>query len=291
MNCSEANKMSIAGFLLSKGHTPDNHNEKSFLYCSPIRNEKTPSFKVDRVKNVWYDFGTGTGGRLIDLVCQMYNVDVSGALLIISGVSGTAQAPKSFSFDEQKQSGDSTIQIQHVQPLQNVALVNYIKSRGIPAGIAKNYVSEVYYKVYENQQKSYFAIGFKNDLGGFELRNGFKSEKYPNGFKGSSSPKTITTIEGNRNRVNVFEGFIDFLSALVIWGVPKSKTIVLNSVSHVKKLYENVAENTRFNLFLDNDKAGRNTANEIMSKYPGSVNQSINIYPDFKDFNELICKK
>ncbi len=48
-------------------------------------------------------------------------------------------------------------------------------------------------------------MGFKNNFGGFELRN-----KY---FKGSSSPKEITLISNNSpDRLNVFEGFMDFLS-------------------------------------------------------------------------------
>jgi len=288
MNCIEANKMSIAGFLLSKGHSPADHDEKSFLYHSPFRNEKTPSFKVDRFKNVWFDFGTGTGGRLIDLVCQMYRVGVSGALLIISGIE---LAPESFSFGQPIPSSNPGIQICHTQPLQNLALFQYLESRRIPARTAQKYVTEVYYKTYQSQIKAFFALGFENDKGGFELRSGFKSEKFPNGFKGSTSPKTITTIDGNPRNINIFEGFIDFLSALVFFGIqePANETIVLNSLSHLRRLYEIIPQHAQVNLYLDNDTAGEKAASEILAKYPGAINRAKVIYPEFKDFNQFIC--
>lgn len=291
MNCTEANKMSIAGFLLSKGFNPTDHNESSFLYFSPFRNEKTPSFKVDRFKNVWYDFGTGTGGRLIDLVCQMYRVGISGALLILSGVGNTVS---SFSFHQPDKpvSNEKTFEIRKVQPLQNRTLIQYIESRGIPFHIARRYTTEVYYNAFKGQVKSFFAIGFENDKGGYELRSNFATEKFPNGFKGSSSPKAITTISGNPRKINVFEGFIDFLSALVFYGIqePGNTTIVLNSLSHLRHLYDILPNFERINLYLDNDPAGQRAAAEIINRFPGAINQAKQIYPENKDFNELIYK-
>ena len=87
MNCKLANEMNIAGFLRSKGISPNKTAVNCFWYCSLLRNEKEPSFKVDRDKIVWYDFGTATGGGLADLVCKTYHVDIQGALTILSGVA------------------------------------------------------------------------------------------------------------------------------------------------------------------------------------------------------------
>ena len=286
MNCTTANKMSIAGFLLSKGINPQTYNSKSFLYCSPFRNEKTASFKVDRLKNIWYDFGTGTGGRLIDLVCQMYRVGVPGALLILSGAE---TPPHSFSFDQPKDNAtESNLTIKHIQPLQNRALLQYLESRKIPANIAAKYTNEAYYTITKpntGEVKKYFAIAFKNDLSGYELRN-----KY---FKGSASPKTITTIPGNPERIHIFEGFIDFLSALVHYQQPEPQatTIVLNSLSHLRHLYEILPTFNQVNLFLDNDQAGRKAANEIQSRFQEAVNKSEILFPHYKDYNEFLINQ
>lgn len=58
---------------------------------------------------------------------------------------------------------------------------------------------------YELHGKRYYAVGFPNNANGLELRNPF--------FKGSYPPKHITLIANGNARCNVFEGFIDFLSA------------------------------------------------------------------------------
>jgi len=285
MNCKLANEMNIAGFLMSKGINPAKTAGNSFWYCSPLRNEKTPSFKVDRVKNVWYDFGTATGGRLVDLVCKYYNVDVPGALLILSGASiATPLLPftdKQTFHDYQ----ETKIEIKYTQPLQNIALIQYLHQRKINPGLASLYCREAYYCTYR-RDRSYFSIAFENDLHGYELRN-----KY---FKGSTSPKDITTIPGiNGFAVNVFEGFMDFLSALTYYNIqqPSCDTIVLNGVEFIQKFIDRLPRYARINLFLDNDRAGQEASDRIAELRPDAVNRSQILYPGFKDYNEFLMNQ
>jgi len=78
--------------------------------------------------------------------------------------------------------------------------------------------------------KNYYAIGFKNNVGGYELRN----EK----FKASSSPKDISLIEDNTEKLTVFEGFFNFLSYLAIHHKqeqPVTNFLVLNSTSFFER--------------------------------------------------------
>jgi len=44
-----------------------------YWYLSPFRQEKTPSFKINRHQNVWFDHGAGEGGTIIDLGVKLYN--------------------------------------------------------------------------------------------------------------------------------------------------------------------------------------------------------------------------
>lgn len=291
MNCSQANEINIVDFLTKSGIQPATVKGRNLWYNSPLRNEKTPSFKVDPDKNVFYDYGTGTGGRLVDLVCQLHQVEVTGALLILSGADIT---PRFLSFPQQKQESkqEPTIEIKHVQRLQNKALIQYIEARGIPLAIAARYVEEAYYAITfpgTGEIKKYFALAFRNDHGGFELRN-----KY---FKGGNSPKAITTIPGSLKKVNIFEGWIDFLSAIVFYRQPSptNTTIVLNSVSHLRKINDILPNFEHINLFLDNDQAGLKATNEIIARYPEAVNQAVKLYPGSKDFNEFLnsgnCRK
>ena len=250
MNCTTANKLSIAGFLTSKGISPAKSNSNSFTYCSPFRN---------------------------DLVCNMYQVDVTGALLHISGQSPNISP---FSFEKQLTPAKS-LTIEKVIPLQNGHLIRYLSKRGIIFDLACRYLHEVYYII--NDKKRY-AIGFKNDLAGYELRCEHCD------FKGSSSPKAITTIPGNNDTLNVFEGFMDFLSCLSWFKTDhlKGTTIVLNSLSFLNKNIDHFGQYEKINLFLDNDAAGKEASKRIMAKYPQTINQAEIIYPANKDFNEFL---
>lgn len=277
--------MNIAGFLMSKGINPNKTAGNSFWYCSPLRNEQTPSFKVDRVKNVWYDFGTATGGGMIDLVCKMYNVDIPEALMIISGVTIDNTLIPFYHQQSLKACEDNKIEIKKIQPIQNMSLIQYLKGRKIKVGLAARYCREAYYRI-PAIDRDLFSIAFENDHHGFELRN-----KY---FKGSTSPKNITTIPGtNHSAVNVFEGFMDFLSSLTYFNVnfAKNDSIVLNGVGFVDKFIAQIDNYEKINLYLDNDHAGNAAFYRILAHRMDAVNCSKKIYPNHKDFNQFIMSQ
>ncbi len=83
-------------------------------------------------------------------------------------------------------------------------LCSYLRRRRIDKNIADKFCHEVVFKM-SDKEKEYIAIGFKNNVGGFELRNEY--------FKGSSHPKNVTYLDNKTtNNITVFEGFFDFLS-------------------------------------------------------------------------------
>ena len=80
MNCADANKVDLVDYLYASGYTPAKIKGNDYWYISPLRDERTASFKIDRSKNVWFDHGTGNGGTAIDFVIQYFNCDVQQAL-------------------------------------------------------------------------------------------------------------------------------------------------------------------------------------------------------------------
>jgi Toprim-like/CHC2 zinc finger len=277
MNCSEARKLSIVDFLGKNNIHPVKEYHHEFLYHCPYRKDSTPSFSVNIEKNVWRDSGRNQGGDLLVLVRTMFNVDIPGALKILAG-----NKPQSFSFSVQQSYQNSTIDIRHIQPLQNKALIQYLDKRNIPLKIATRYLQEAYYMVNKNQ---YFALAFKNDKGGFELRS-----KY---FKGCTSPKFYRTIPGNRKHLNIFEGFMDFLSALVYYKsiAPANTTIILNSLSFVNQTLKIIEKYEAVNLYLDNDDASAKAVNEYKKNHSSVNDLAKEIYTNYKDFNDLIIKR
>ena len=216
MNIS-SNK-TITDFLQEHGHQPTSVRGNNWWYLSPLRDEHTASFKVDVSKNVWYDFGLGKGGNLRTLAklllygnnkWQFSNHVIEPTFPVIRNLQPNKKAYEAFT---------NVI----VMELTNHSLLSYLKRRGISETIAVQYCKEIHYT---NHGKRYYAVGFVNRCGGYEIRNAY--------FKGCISPKDISIITHDGDCCHVFEGFIDFLSYVELHG--NCDAVVLNSVINVTK--------------------------------------------------------
>ena len=145
-----------------------------------------------------------------------------------------------------------------------------------------------------NADKPYFAIGFPNMAGGYEVRNRY--------FKGCVAPKNITHIrqqDGQRCMCYLFEGFMDYLSFLTIRVEnnpqhPRLDTqdyIILNSVSNLAKAESILETYTQVGCFLDNDTAGRNTCKKLKEKFGERLLDKSMYYREYKDLNDYLCGK
>ena len=154
-------------------------------------------------------------------------------------------------------------------------------------GTAAPYVQEMYYRI---GGKPYFALAFRNDSGGYELRN-------PR-FKGSTS-KDITHIRQKgepRDTCFVFEGFLDFLSFLTIRqrespGMPCTDWqdyVILNSTANVDKALYPLAGYGHIHCMLDNDEAGRKAVEAIRQEYKWRVRDASHLYSGHNDLNDYL---
>ena len=291
MNCEQAKQLPIMDYFSSIGMQPEKVRGNEYWYKSPfVREQQTGSLQLSKHKNYWYCYNIGRGGNVLDFVMLLHSCDLPTALQIIAKQvpTNTFLFVKQNTSIEQAKEQTSGLQIEKVKVLENKALVSYLESRHIPLHFARKYVQECYYKINSSQTKPYFALYFENDKLGGELRN-----KH---FKGSTTPKTITTIKGrDSSKVCIFEGFIDFLTALVHFKKPYCEydVIVLNSVSNLPQLLTvptNLAKYQAIKLYLDNDDAGKQATNLIQSKYTNVVDYSF-LYADYKDFNEMLVSK
>lgn len=266
-------RLPIRTYLAERGLHPTKDNPRYGLYLSPLRKEHTPSFKVDYVQNLWYDFGLGAGGSIIDLVMQLERCDFAQALRLLgSGERTPMVVPVPLSVPPTV----PALRLLSDIPLRHPALVGYLSSRGIDPIIASACCREVHYAV---GGRNYFAVGFRNDAGGWELR----SER----FKGCVSPKHITTIDNRSDTVVAFEGFMDFLSYLSMEKQLQADAAVLNSVVNLPKAIPFLDRHAMIHAFFDNDEAGRKTTAELKRRCPNSsVIDRSHLYREHKDLNE-----
>jgi len=80
MNIAAAKKIDLVEYLASFGFNPSKIRKGHLWYLSPLRDERTASFKVDRQQNVWYDHGLSKGCNFIDLAVLYYNCSVKELL-------------------------------------------------------------------------------------------------------------------------------------------------------------------------------------------------------------------
>ena len=277
----------IVDFLRSDGFIHSSENKNDFYFLSPLRNENTPSFKVDNDKNIWYDFGIGEGGNIIDLVCKMKNLNVSKAIQFLSDNSlffSQAKQPVVIADEKKKEAFESYVEskILSVSEVTNTNLLSYALSRRINKETLQKYCKEVHYTV-ENFQ--YYAIGFKNDLGCFELRT-----KY---FKRCIGEKHYTLIQNNvlSSDLYVFEGFFDFLSFITLYGSVNTRNfLILNSTSCIRKATDIIKAAGTIYTFLNNDNAGILGTVKIKAINKNVVMKN-ELYQPHNDLNDFLINK
>ena len=274
MNSLDNKKIQIADFFAEKGYLPISKKGANWWYLSPLHSENTASFKVNVDKNVWYDFGLGKGGGLATLVNLLYHPNnFQDYLHHLSGIR--TSFPSTLKTTRE---GSETFSNVEVKSLVNSALLKYLGNRGITQQVASQYCKEVHY---QNHGKSYFAVGFSNRSGGYEIRNAY--------FKGCIPPKDISVISKSYKDCHVFEGFIDFLSYVVLHG--ECDAIVLNSVINVPKSIDYLNRYDSVYCHVDNDKAGHDATEQIRILYKGNVIDASEEYGEAKDLNEFLCKR
>lgn len=280
----EIKSIPLASFMSRLGHEPAARKGTRLWYKSPLRHEHTPSFKVETALNCWYDFGLGKGGNIIDLAAELYQSnDLCYLMRCIADSYPVPSVPTVASSFAPRHSAPSVEQFE-VVPLEHRALVAYLQERGIPAHIATANCKEAHYSV---NGKPYFAVAFENVSGGWELRN-----KY---FKGCRGRKDISYLpwarDGPSTECVVFEGFIDYLSALTLDIISEADAVIFNSVVNVNKAVPYFKDYTAINCYLDNDNAGQAALAELAVIYGSIVIDRSTLYSEFNDLNDFLVNQ
>ena len=269
----------IADFLARLGHEPVRRSGNELWYRAPYRSERTPSFRVNVAKQLWYDFGLGKGGDIFTLVGEFTR---SGDFMAQARfIAETARMPLAAAEKPLYLPEPSEPAFEGVEavPLLRSPLTEYLKERGIPYAVAYRHCCRLNYGV---RGKRYFTIGFPNVAGGYEIRSRF--------FKGCVPPKDVSLVkaEGSPADVcSVFEGFMDFLSAAT-FGLEKGECLVLNSVANVEKAMRYLDGCGCIDCYLDHDAAGRRTLKTLKGHYGERVYDRSALYDGCKDLNEYL---
>lgn len=273
MTIAEAKTMDLIHYLACLGFNPSRVRGDDFWFLSPLRQENTPSFKINQRLNCWYDHGIGKGGTIIEFGLLYYGCSLPE---LLQNLTGSILPVRPHINDNQTQRITAPkIMISKVAPLASRVLLHYLEQRKIPTCVAREFCVEVTYTL---NGSTYFGIGFKNDLGGYEIRNPY--------FKSGSSPKGLTTYDNKSDEVVVFEGFIDFLSfkAMNTALERKPNFVILNSLAFFEKALPFLERHQVVRLFLDRDQPGLNCTKQALALGSKYKDESL-LYKDYKDLN------
>lgn len=282
-----ANSKSLVDLLIKDGFKPFYKGDKVW-FLSPLHNERSPSFCVDRESGKWQDFGLFPSSdpykSNIDFIELFKNVTKSEAIKILLEEDIELHAPT-------ERDPRPYYEIASVDEITSGTLIRYIKSRRISVEMAKKYCVQLMVKWPRsaNPDKPFKLIGFKNNDGGYEVRMEYSFAN----IKSTLTPNSITTIKGG-NRELIFEGFFNFLSYLTIFGDTDRTVYVLNSAGNFKHVP--VLINSEY--WGDNgsyyNKAKRRwvyPGDELLKNLKGRVDDMRYRYRPFEDLNDYLCKR
>ena len=280
MDIQEIRRIPLADFLARLGYEPVRRNGNELWYLAPYRGERIPSFRVNVAKQLWYDFGLGKGGDIFTLAGEFLQSGdfkaqakfiAEAANMSVAGWETPTYLPKPV---------EPVFEDVEAVPLLRSPLTDYLAERGIPIGIASRHCCHLNYGI---RGKQYFAVGFPNMAGGYEVRSRF--------FKGCIPPKDVSLVKEKElpaGKCLVFEGFMDFLSAVTLQVTNNTDCLVLNSVANVEKAVKLLDDYGRIGCFLDRDEAGQRTLAALVGRYGERVTDRSSFYDGCKDLNEYL---
>lgn len=274
---AKAREVSIENILDKLGARRAGGRGARLLYHCPFREDRNPSMYVNVDKGTWVDMANpdefkGDGIKLVELTLNLRPLKAA-EYIVGEGVISSNARPQSYT-PRRVQRVDSIDYTVH--ELEHPALLDYLNSRGIPANLAKRLCKEIHIG-------RLFFIGFASQNGGYELRNRLGKRSLGN--------KNISVL-GTGDKTIIFEGFIDFLSHLRIYGfIADHKYIVLNSVCNLQKVIDHFnvfGLPQHIQLWLDNDDAGRNAAIFLTEKLQCSIEDMSSVYASYNDVNDWL---
>ena len=276
MNCKQANEnISIREILESFSLFPSKDNRRTAFYLAFDREEKTPSLSVNFEKNTAFDFGTGMKYDNVSLVQGIKKCSVSEALEYLKRFDYSISTNQKIETDNFKPK--SGYQILDIKELEHPSLMEYLKSRKLDS--LKSELKEIHYEL---NGKNYFGLGFKNDSDGYEIRNPY--------IKLCLGKKDLTSVNNQSQTLRIFEGFSDYLSFKILeksLEKEPSDYIILNSVSMISKVKNQLENYQSVELFLDNDRTG-DSVTEILKKQNSNISDERFLFKNHKDLNEFL---
>jgi hypothetical protein len=281
------NQVSLVDLLAKLGFQSLRPSGIELIYVSMIRHtDIIPSFSVNDKLGVWYDHGTGKGGNIIDFGLAFWKdlsfQEVLEKIVLVSNTELTLPTRS----NENRLRKRSPVKIPHYEILEvkdlgnNSEITQYLQSRGVWQA-AQGRLKEIYYYVEDQKKlrKHFFAAGWQNELGTWEVRNLY--------FKGCLGRKAMSFIQGGESKLSVFEGYLNYLSWSAENPFATDSVLVLNTTTLLPPVIRKAKEFTAISLFFNMDRIGHQASIDFIQICPQAVDCSA-AYIGHNDYNDKV---
>lgn len=260
-------------------------------YRSPFREEDTPSFKVDPIKNEWHDFarqeGINAHGSNIDLYIDYHHGNRQDKQILAEAINFLKQftyvAPKHAPLPRKDYSDRYKI-IKISDKIWHEALKSHIEWRGLQPGLVQH-IKQVYLEDIVTEKK-FNGFCLENVNEGLEVSIPNPHTNFT--FKTCIGPKGPTIIEPTKAggyKWVVFEGMWDMETWRQMTNNWREYGIIcLNGAGNAGRLLEYIPNADHIYMFLDNDDAGTEAELRLCEDFPiaGSMRH---LYDGYKDLS------
>lgn len=140
-------RMPLADFLARLGHEPVRRSGNELWYIAPYRGERTPSFRVNVAKQLWYDFGLGKGGDIFTLAGEFLQSDDFRTQAKFIAETANMVVDRLEPPTYQAKPTESVFEDVEVAPLFRSPLTEYLAERCIPYAVASRHCCRLNYGV------------------------------------------------------------------------------------------------------------------------------------------------
>ncbi|WP_316786577.1 hypothetical protein [Pedobacter frigiditerrae] len=215
--------------LLSRlGYHPAKSSGEELLYKNVLHKfEKVPTLVVNSQLGLWFDRLTKRSGDLLDFGmafwAELSPLEVSEKIGQLCGPFKDLQARA----DKQHTRKRRAVKIPqyHIGEIRqlggNSEISDFLKSKGIWE-ISFGHLKEVYYYVIDEKKKrkDFFAAGWENENGGWEVRG--------RNYSSCLGPKGMSFIQGQENKLVVFGNYTEYLNWRYEFKTSDASVLVLN---------------------------------------------------------------
>jgi len=225
-SCGE--QATLCGLLSRLGYHPAKISGEELLYKNVLHKfEKVPTLVVNSQLGLWFDRLTKRSGDLLDFGMAFWTglspLEVSEKINQLCGPFKDLQARD----DNQGTRKRRAIKIPHyyieeIKPLGgNTEILEFLKNKGIWE-IAIGHLKEVYYYVIDEKKrrKDFFAAGWQNENGGWEVRG--------RNYSSCLGPRGMSFIPDNENKLVVFGNYMEYLNWRHEFKTSDASVLVMN---------------------------------------------------------------